>query len=214
MLNWTPYTHAAMNSFFSASNDSTSASKQTGTGKQDLNQFSFIQPHRPKLPPLFRLYTNSERDPSLNSQYQSESEYFAKLHQNLNKQLPEISQCGGNKQENDQILRISVSEIGKAFAEFNQGSWSSNDREHILEAQEQLEDNGGAEDVDSLIFKNKNRNRYFYQFGNDFDNQQQDSASRAKEAIVNRLEDPETVERRRREEQEREMWNRHRNVLR
>ncbi|KAA6360798.1 MAG: hypothetical protein EZS28_043676 [Streblomastix strix] len=207
MLNQSPYSHAAMNSFFHAPNDSTSASKQTGTGKQDLNQFSFIQPHRPAFPPQKRRNPNSELQQSLNSQYQFESEHFAELHQNLSKQLPEISQCGWNRQENDQIVNGFVAEIGNAFAEFNQGIWSTHDREHILEAQEQLEDNGGAEDVDSLIFKNKNRKKFRKVRMFRFDHQQQDSASRAKEDIINRLEDPETVERRRREEEEREWMN-------
>ncbi|KAA6403737.1 MAG: hypothetical protein EZS28_000733 [Streblomastix strix] len=196
-----------MNSFFHAPNGSTTASKQTGVGIQDPYQFSFIQPHRPAFPPQYLPNPNSEREQSLNSQYQFESEHFAELHQNLSQQLPEISQGGGNKQENDQIVNESVAEIGNVFTEFNQGIWSIHDREHILEAQEQLEDDGGAEDVDSLIFKNQNRKRprLVRMFG--FDHQQQDSASRSKEAIINRFEDPETAERRRREEQARWQMN-------
>ncbi|KAA6359696.1 MAG: hypothetical protein EZS28_044778 [Streblomastix strix] len=203
MLNWSPYTQATMNQKQHAQKDSTSASKQTGVGKQDPKLNSFIQPHRPAFPPQKRPNPNS----LLQHYYQVQQKHFAELHQNLSKQLPEISQCGGNKQENDQILRMSVSDIGNAFAEFNQGIQSIHDREHILEAQEQLEDDGGAEDVDSLIFKNKNRNKFRKVRMFRFDHQEQDSASRAKEAIINRLEDPETVERRRREEEEREWMN-------
>ncbi|KAA6372633.1 MAG: hypothetical protein EZS28_031840, partial [Streblomastix strix] len=139
--------------------------------------------------------------------FQFHSERLAEPHQNLVNQLPEISQCGGNRQDCDEIVSGFVAQIGNTFAQFNKGNRSPSNREHIIEAQEQLEDDGGVEDIDSLIFKEKNLNRYSFMFIDDFENQQQDSASRAKDAIVNRLEDPETVKRRWREQQARQMLN-------
>ncbi|KAA6364656.1 MAG: hypothetical protein EZS28_039818 [Streblomastix strix] len=193
-----------MNTFFHAPNDSTIASQQTGSEKQDPQVNSFIRPRRPRFPPHQLPNPNSELEQNNNPYYQFELKHFTELHRKLGKYLPEISQCGGNMQDWDLDVNKSVSEIGNIFAEFNQGIWSTHDREHILEAQEQLEDDGGAEDVESLIFKNQNRNRYFYMFGYDFDNEQKDSASHTKEVIVNRFEDPETAERWRIEEEERE----------
>ncbi|KAA6361555.1 MAG: hypothetical protein EZS28_042918, partial [Streblomastix strix] len=96
------------------------------------------------------------------------------------------------------IVSGFVAQIGNTFAQFNKGNRSPSNREHILEAQEQLEDDGGAEDVDSLIFKKDHSG---------FGNKNYYSASRTEEQIVNRLEDPETVKRRWREQHARQMLN-------
>ncbi|KAA6360074.1 MAG: hypothetical protein EZS28_044399, partial [Streblomastix strix] len=130
--------------------------------------------------------------------FQFHSERLAEPHQNLVNQLPEISQCGGNRQDSDEIVSGFVAVIGITFAQFNKGNRSPSNRAHILEAQEQLEGYGGAEDVDSLIFKKDHSG---------FGNKNYYSASRTEEQIVNRLEDPETVKRRLREEQARQILN-------